>query len=140
MRQRHRKSGRRAAARNLRRTPPANTSTMQLRPNSSSQREAQPLFTSFLPDVVTSYNSPERKTQNQSGRKFKKTLTGKRKTLHQKQRRSPFRITTLLYIRATIFIANAIQYSTVNKEQLTEFERGAAFIFKYQVVISENES
>ena len=35
-----------AAARNLRRTPPANTSNMQLRPNTSSQRKAQPLFTS----------------------------------------------------------------------------------------------
>ena len=43
-----------AAARNLRRTPPANTSTMQLRPNTSSQRKAQPLFTSYLPDIVTS--------------------------------------------------------------------------------------
>ena len=52
-----------AAARNLRRIPPANTSTMQLRPNTSSQRKAQPLFTSYLPDIVTSYNSPERKTQ-----------------------------------------------------------------------------
>ena len=52
-----------AAARNLRRTPPANTSTMQLRPNTSSQRKAQPLFTSYLPDIATSYNSPERKTQ-----------------------------------------------------------------------------
>ena len=37
-----------AAARNLRRTPPANTSTMQLRPNTSSQRKTQPLFTSYL--------------------------------------------------------------------------------------------
>ena len=35
-----------AAARNLRRTPPANTSTVQLRPNTSSQRKAQPFFTS----------------------------------------------------------------------------------------------
>ena len=48
-----------AAARNLWRTPPSNTSTMQLRPNTSSQRKAQPLFTSYLPDIVTSYNSPE---------------------------------------------------------------------------------
>ena len=72
-----------AAARNLRRTPPANTSNMQLRPNTSSQRNAQPLFTSYLPDIVTSYNSPERKTQKQSGTKFK-TPAGKRKTHHQK--------------------------------------------------------
>ena len=72
-----------AAARTLRRTP-ANTSTMQLRPNTSSQRKAQPLFTSYLPDIVTSYNSPERKTQKQSGRKFSKTPSGKRKTHHQK--------------------------------------------------------
>ena len=73
-----------AAARNLRRTPPANTSTMQLRPNTTSQRKAQPLFTSYLPDIITSYNSPERKTQNQLGTKFNKTPTGKRKTHHQK--------------------------------------------------------
>ena len=33
-----------------------------------------------------------------------------------------------------------MQYSTVNKQQLPEFERGAAFIFKYQVVTSESES
>ena len=37
------------------------------------------------------------------------------------------------------FIANTIQYSTVNKQQLPEFER-SAFIFKYQVVTSESES
>ena len=73
-----------AAARNLRRTPPANTSNMQLRPNTSSQRKAQPLFTSYLPDTVTSYNSPERKPQKQSGTKFNKTPAGKRKTHHQK--------------------------------------------------------
>ena len=72
-----------AAARNLRRTPPANTSTMQLRPNTSSQRKAQPLFTSYLPDIVTNYNSPERKTQKQSGAKFHKTHMGKRKAHHQ---------------------------------------------------------
>ena len=35
-----------AAARSLRRTPPANVSTMQLRPNTSTQRKAQPLLTS----------------------------------------------------------------------------------------------
>ena len=73
-----------AAARSLRRTPPANTSNMQLRPNTSSQRKAQPLFTSHLPDIVTSYNSPERKPQKQSGTKFSKTPAGKRKTHHQK--------------------------------------------------------
>ena len=32
-----------------------------------------------------------------------------------------------------------MQYSTVNKQRLSEFERGAAFIFKYQVVTSESE-
>ena len=73
-----------AAARSLRRTPAANTSNMQLRPNTSSQRKAQPLFTSHLPDIVTSYNSPERKPQKQSGTKFSKTPAGKRKTHHQK--------------------------------------------------------
>ena len=73
-----------AAAGNLRRTPPGNTSTIQLRHNTSSQRKAQPLFTSYLPDIVTSYNSPERKTQKQSGAKLHKTHTGKRKTHHQK--------------------------------------------------------
>ena len=73
-----------AAARNLRRTPPANTSNMQLRPNTSSQRKAQPLFASYLPDIVTNYNSPEGKTQKQSGTKFNKTPSGKRKTHHQK--------------------------------------------------------
>ena len=66
-----------AAARKLRRTPPANTSTMKLRPNTSAQRKTQPLFTSYLPDIVTSYNSPERKTQKQSGTKFNTTPTGK---------------------------------------------------------------
>ena len=73
-----------AAARSLMRTPPANTSNMQLRPNTSSQRKAQPLFTSYLPDIVISYNSPERKTEKQSGTKFYKTHSGKRKTHHQK--------------------------------------------------------
>ena len=73
-----------AAARSLRRTPPANTSNMQIRPNTSSQRKAQPFFTAYLPDVVTGYNSPERKTQKQSGTKFNKTPAGKRKTHHQK--------------------------------------------------------
>ena len=46
----------------------------------------------------------------------------------------------LLYIWATLCIANTVQYSTVNKQQLPEFELGAAFIFKYQVVTSESES
>ena len=73
-----------AAARNFRRTPPAKTSTMQLRPNTSSQRKAQPLFTPYLPDIRTSYNSPKRKTQKQSGTKFNKTPAGKRKFRHQK--------------------------------------------------------
>ena len=50
-----------AAARNVRRTHPANTSTMQLRPNTSSQRKAQPLFMSYLPDIVTSYRSSRAK-------------------------------------------------------------------------------
>ena len=72
-----------AAARNLRRTPPANTSNMQLRPNTSSQRKAQPLFTSYLPDIITSYNSSEQKTQKQSGAKFE-TPSGKRKAHNQK--------------------------------------------------------
>ena len=72
-----------AAARNLRTTPPANTSKMQLRPNTSSQRKTQPHFTSYLPDIVTSYNSPERKTQKQSGTKFIKTPTGKQKSHQQ---------------------------------------------------------
>ena len=76
-----------AAAGNFRTTPPAKTSTMQLRPNTSAQRRAQPLFTSYFPDVVTSHT--ERKTQKQSGTKFKKTPTEKRKTHHQKNRRYP---------------------------------------------------
>ena len=33
-----------------------------------------------------------------------------------------------------------MQYSTVNKQQLPEIERAAAFIFIYQVVTSESES
>ena len=66
-----------AAAKILRRTPPANKSQMQLRPNTSSQRKAQPLFTSCLPGIITSYNSPERKTQKQSGTKFNKFPAGK---------------------------------------------------------------
>ena len=73
-----------AAAKSLRKTPPANTCTMQLRPNTSSQRKAQPRFTTYVPDIITGYNSPERKTQKQSGTKFKKIPAGKRKTHHQK--------------------------------------------------------
>ena len=113
---------------------------MQLRPITSSQRKAQPLFTSYLPDIPTEYNSPGRNVQKQSGSNISKTPSGKRKTHHQKERRFPLRITTLLYIWGTFFIANTIQYSTVNKQQLPEFQGGAAFIFKYQVVTSESES
>ena len=72
-----------AAARSLRRTPPAHTSNMQLRPNTSSQRKTQQLFTSYLPEIITSYNSPERKTQKQSGTKSNKTPAGKRKNQRQ---------------------------------------------------------
>ena len=129
-----------AAARNLRRTLPANTSKMQSRPNTSSQRKTQPLFTSYLPDIVKTYKSPERRTQKQLGTKFNKIPTGKRKTHNQKKRRSPFRFTTLLYIWATLFTANTIQCSTVNKQQLPEFKGGAAFVCKNQVVTSESES
>ena len=74
-----------AAARNLRRTPPANASKMQLRPNTSSQREAQPLFTSDLSDTLTEYNSPKRTVQKQSGSKFRKTPSGKRKKTHHQK-------------------------------------------------------
>ena len=42
-----------AAARNLKRTPPANTSITQLRPNTSAQRKAQPLSGSNIRDIVT---------------------------------------------------------------------------------------
>ena len=58
-----------AAATNLRRTPPANTSKMQLRHNTLPQRKTQPLFTSYLPDIITNYNSPERKISKQSDAK-----------------------------------------------------------------------
>ena len=63
-----------AAARNLWRTPPENTATMQLRPNTSSQWRAHPLFTSYLPDILTDCNSPERKFSKQSEAKRIKTL------------------------------------------------------------------
>ena len=129
-----------AAARNLRRILPSNTSKMQLRPNTSSQRKAQPLFTSYLPDMLTDYNSKERKISRKSDAKRVKVSPPKRKTPHQKKYTPSFRITTPLYVWTTLFIANTIQYSTVNKQQLPHFERGAAFIFKYQVVTSESES
>ena len=58
----------------------------------------------------------------------------------QKYRRSSFRITALLYIWGTLFMANTGQYSTMNKQQLPDIERGATFIFKYQVLNSESES
>ena len=70
-----------AAARDLRGTPRANTSQMQLRPKTSSHGKSQPLFTSYLLDIVTSCNSPERETQKQSGTQFKKTPKGKRKLI-----------------------------------------------------------
>ena len=73
-----------AAARNFRRTPPENTSKMQLPPNTSSKRKAQPLFTSYLSDIVTSYNSPERETEKQSRTKSIQLPTGKRQNHHQK--------------------------------------------------------
>ena len=73
-----------AAARNLRRTPPANTSNMQLGPNTSSQRKAHPLFTTYLPDILTDYISPEREISKQSAAKRIKVSTQKRKTYHQK--------------------------------------------------------
>ena len=50
-----------AAAKYLERAPPANKSKIQSRPNTSSQRKAQPLFTSYLPEILTEYNSPEQK-------------------------------------------------------------------------------
>ena len=40
----------------------------------------------------------------------------------------------------TFFIAHTVQNSTVSKQQLPEFERAAAFVFKYQVVTSGSES
>ena len=46
----------------------------------------------------------------------------------------------LIYVWRTFFIANTIQYSTVNKQQLLEFERRTAFLSKYQVVSYESES
>ena len=69
-----------------------------------------------------------------------KNSAQKLKSPHQKKRRSAFRILTALFVWGTFFIAHTVECSTVNKQQLPELERGAAFIFKYQVVISESES
>ena len=65
------------------RTPPANTPTMQVRLNTSAQRKAQQLFTSFLPNIVTEYNSREKKTKKQPDSKFAKVPTQKPMTYHQ---------------------------------------------------------
>ena len=74
-----------AAARNLRRTPPAKTSNTQLRPNTSSQRKAQPLFTTYLPNTLTDYITPERKMSKQSdAKRIKKVSAQKRKMQNQK--------------------------------------------------------
>ena len=73
-----------AAPKNFRRKPPANTSNMQLRFNTSSQRKAQPLFTTYLRDILMEYNSPERKISKQSDAKRIKVSTQTRTTLHQK--------------------------------------------------------
>ena len=54
---------------------------MQLPPNTSSQRKTQPHFTTYLPDIKTSYNSPERKTREQSGTKFNKLLQANEKLI-----------------------------------------------------------
>ena len=62
-----------------------------------------------------------------------KVSAQKHKTPHQKEHRSAFMITTALFVWGTFFITHTVQYSTVNKQQLPEFERGAAFIFIYQV-------
>ena len=43
-----------------------NMSKRQLRPNTSSQRKTQPLFTTCLLGMLTDYNSPERKVSKQS--------------------------------------------------------------------------
>ena len=129
-----------AAAKNLRETPPEDLFKMQLRPITLSQREAQPLYTSYLTDIPTNYNSPERKISGQSDAKRTNISAQKRKTPHQKKHRSVFRITTALFVWGTFFIAHTVHYSTVNKQQLPEFKRGSAFIFKYQVITSESES
>ena len=73
-----------AAARSLRRTPPANTSLMQLRPNTSAQRKTKLLLASFLPDIVKSFLSPDRKTRKQADAKKTKTPTQQPKPHHQK--------------------------------------------------------
>ena len=53
-----------AAARNLRKTPLANTSTVQLGTNTSAQRKPQQLSQPCFPDKVISFESPQRKTKN----------------------------------------------------------------------------
>ena len=74
-----------AADRNLRRTPPAKTSNMQLRPNTTSQKKAQPLFTTYLPNTLAEYISPERKMSKQSdAKRIKKVSAQKRKMPYQK--------------------------------------------------------
>ena len=50
-----------AAARKLKKMPAGNTNMKQLRPSTSAQRKVQLLSTSFLPAIVTGYNSPDRK-------------------------------------------------------------------------------
>ena len=124
-----------AAARNFRRTPPANTSTMQLRPNTSAQRRAQPLSSSYFSDILTDNNSPEReKSQNTRMRHVKKAL---RKNANIRNKTG---LLLALFVWGKFFIAHTVQYSTVNRQQLPTFERGADFVFKYQVVTSESES
>ena len=114
-----------AAARNLRRTPSANTSMMQLRPNTSAQRRTQPLFTSYLSDILTEYNSPEQQISKQSDAERINVSSQKHKPSHQKQHRPAFRITAAPCVWGTFFIAHTVQNSTVNKQQLPEFERGS---------------
>ena len=72
-------------ARNHRRTLPANTSKMQVRPNTSTHRKSEPLLMSYLPDIVTKNNSPFKKTQKQISTKFNRTNPQKQKTHHQKK-------------------------------------------------------
>ena len=129
-----------AAARNLRRTPHSSTSKMQLQLNTSSQGKTQPLLTSYLPDILTDYNSPEEKVSKQSDAKRIKSSAQKRKSSHQKKHRSAFRITTAFYVWRKFFTAHIVQYSTVNKQQLPAFGCGAVVIFKYKIVKSVSES
>ena len=113
---------------------------MQLRPNTSAQRRAPPLFSSYLTDELADYNSPNRKISKRSDAKRIKSSAQIRKSSYEKQHRSAVRLTTVLFAWGTFFFAHTVQYSTVNKQQLPAFERGAAFIFKYQVVTSGIES